>query len=106
MAPAKCLRSIGILPKSKRTYEQADGSVIPFDVGTAEIEFMGEIVAVTIIFGGDDAEPILGVTAMASAGIEVDPRNQCLKKLPAVRLKPFQNVPLRGDDSTELAEVR
>jgi hypothetical protein len=28
-----------------------------------------------------------GVTALQSAGIEVDPQNQRLKKLPAVRLK-------------------
>lgn len=52
-----------------------------------ELEFLGEIVGATIIFGEDDAEPILGVTALESAGIEVDPRTQRLKRLPAVRLK-------------------
>jgi hypothetical protein len=41
----------------------------------------------TIIFGDDDAEPILGVTALESVGIEVDPRNQRLKRMPATRLK-------------------
>ena len=34
-----------------------------------------------------EAEPLLGVTALESVGIEVDPRNQTLKRLPAVRLK-------------------
>ena len=29
----------------------------------------------------------MGVTALESVGIEVDPRNQTLKRLPAVRLK-------------------
>ncbi len=33
------------------------------------------------------AEPLLGVTALESVGIEVDPLNQRLKRLPAVRLK-------------------
>ena len=38
--------------------------------------------------GGDgEAEPPLGVTALESAGFEVDPRSQQLKKLPAVLLK-------------------
>ncbi len=37
--------------------------------------------------GPDDAEPLLGVTALASVGIEVDPVSQRLKRLPAVRLK-------------------
>jgi len=48
---------------------------------------MGEIVGTTIIFGPDGAEPILGVTALESVGIEVDPQSQRLKRLPAVRLK-------------------
>jgi hypothetical protein len=48
---------------------------------------MGDFVGTTIIFGPDDAEPILGVTALESVGIEVDPQNQRLKRLPAVRLK-------------------
>ena len=51
------------------------------------IEFMGEIVGGTILFGAVDAEPLLGVTALESAGIEVDPTSQRLKRLPAVRLK-------------------
>jgi clan AA aspartic protease len=87
MAPAKHLREIGIEPRAKRTYELADGSEIIMEVGVASVEFMGEVVGVTIIFGEDDVEPILGVTALESVGIEVDPRNQRLKRLPTVRLK-------------------
>ena len=37
--------------------------------------------------GADDAEPILGVTALESVGIEVDPRTQRLNRLCAARLK-------------------
>ncbi len=48
---------------------------------------MGEFVGATVIFGEDDIEPILGVTALESVGIEIDPQNQRLKRLPAVRLK-------------------
>ncbi len=50
---------------------------------------MGEFVGATIVLGEPDAEPLLGVTALESVGIEVDPRNQTLKRLPAVRLKVF-----------------
>jgi clan AA aspartic protease len=87
LVPGKHLREIGLAPKAKRTYELADGSEIRMDITTAQIEFMGEIVGSTIIFAPDDAEPILGVTALESVGIEVDPRTQRLKRLPAVRLK-------------------
>jgi len=41
----------------------------------------------TVIFGKDEVEPIQGVTALESVGIEIDPQNQRLKRLPAVRLK-------------------
>jgi len=87
LVPGKHLREIGLAPKAKRTYELADGSERRMDITTAEIEFMGEIVGSTILFGSDDAEPILGVTALESVGIEVDPRTQRLKRLPAARLK-------------------
>ena len=87
LVPAKHLRAIGIPPESKRVYELADGSEITLEVGIARIEFMGEVVGATVIFGDDDAEPLLGVTPLESVGIEVDPKNQRLKRLPAVRLK-------------------
>ena len=87
LVPAKYLRQIGINPEGKRIYELADGSELILDIAVARLEFMGEFVGTTIIFGKDTAEPILGVTALESVGIEVDPKNQRLKRLPAVRLK-------------------
>lgn len=87
MVPGNRLREIGIEPKGKRTYELADGTEIAMKVGVACVEFMGEIVGATVVFGKDDVEPILGLTALESIGIEVDPQNQRPKRLPAVRLK-------------------
>ena len=87
MAPGNRLREIGIRPEGKRTYELADGTEVLMDVAVARLEFMGEFVGATVIFGKDDVEPILGVTALESVRIEVDPQNQRLKRLPAVRLK-------------------
>lgn len=87
LVPGKHLRRIGLVAKGKRTYELANGSEIRMPVTSADLEFMGDFVGTTVIFGPDDAEPILGVTALESVGIEVDPRTQRLKRLPAVRLK-------------------
>jgi clan AA aspartic protease len=87
LVPAKYLHELGIRPESKRVYELADGSEVHLDVGIARFEFMGDIAAGIVIFGKDDAEPILGVTPLESVGIEIDPKNQRLKRLPAVRLK-------------------
>lgn len=90
--PAIRLREVGIEPQGRRSYELADGSEITLEVGVAQIEFMGDVVGATVIFGRDDAEPLLGVTALESVGIEVDPQNQRLKRLPATRLKVLRDT--------------
>jgi clan AA aspartic protease len=87
LVPGRFLRKIGLVPKAERTYELANGTEVKMKITTGELEFMGEIVGSTLVFGADDAEPILGVTALESVGIEVDPRTQRLKRLPATRLK-------------------
>ncbi len=87
LVPRPHLESIGLAPRGRRVYELADGSEIAMDITVGEIEFMGETVGGTILYGAEDAEPLLGVTALESVGIEVDPLNQRLKRLPAVRLK-------------------
>jgi clan AA aspartic protease len=87
LAPTAALRKIGIKPVGKMAYELADGSLHEFEFGLAQIEFMGEITAGRVIFGEDNVEPLLGVTALESVGILVDPANQTLKRLPAIPLK-------------------
>ena len=87
LVPRPHLEAIGLRPKGQRTYQLADGSDLVMEVTTADIGFMGEHVGGTVLFGAPDAEPFLGVTALESVGIEVDPLNQQLKRLPAVRLK-------------------
>ena len=91
LVPRAALESIGLQAKGHRTYELADGSPLQVDITTADIEFMGETVGGTIIMGEGDIEPLLGVTALESVGIEVDPVSQRLKRLPAVRLKGLRN---------------
>jgi len=73
--------------EGKTSYEFADGSVREYHFGLMRIEFMGEITAGRVIFGESGTEPLLGVTALESVGITVDPANQTLKRLPAIPLK-------------------
>ena len=87
LAPASELRRAGIQPVGRMTYELADGSTVEYNFGLAVIEFMGEITSGRAIFGPEDTEPILGVTALESVGITVDPTTRQLKRLPAIPLK-------------------
>jgi len=87
LVPADELRKAGIPAVGKMAYELANGDVVEYEFGIAQIEFMGEITAGRVIFGPPGSEPLLGVTALESVGILVDPANKTLKRLPAIPLK-------------------
>lgn len=86
LVPRKHLEAIGIRPLATKQYELADGTKVTFDIAGADIEFMGQYCANTVIFGSDDAEPLLGLTAMEAVGVQVDPANERLTLLPPQRL--------------------
>lgn len=87
MVPASELARIGIEPAGKLTYELADGTLQEYRFGLAQIEFMGEVTAGRVIFGPEGVEPLLGVIALESVGIIVDPVTRSLERLPAIPLK-------------------
>ena len=53
--------------------------VTSVDVTVGELEIMGALSGGVVVFRDEGAEPLLGVTALEFAGIEVDPQNQRLK---------------------------
>ena len=87
MAPGAELRRLGIEPAGRQTYRLADESLQEYDFGLARIEVMGRVTAGRILFGPDDAMPLLGVPALQSAGIVVDPTHETVHLLPATLLK-------------------
>ena len=90
LAPRKHLEAIGLAAKGQRRYRRADGSETRMDTTTAVVEFMGDFAGVAIVMGEDDAEPLLGLTALESVGIAVDPETQTLKRMPYVRMRGFR----------------
>lgn len=89
LVPREHLEGIGLEPRGSREYVLADAKPTTQEVTIAEIEFEGEVVGGTRVYGEEGSEPLLGVTALESGGFEVDPRNEKLKRLPAVLLKPI-----------------
>ncbi len=90
LVPRPHLEAIGLKPKGQRINGLADGGEVRLDITTEDIEFMREVVGGTIVFCEADAEPLLGVTALESVEIEVDPRDQTLIHLPTTRLESFR----------------
>ena len=87
LVPRRHLEAIGIKPDDERTFEMADGTPIKLDTAIARLDFLGEYGADVVVFGEGDVEPVLGVTALESAGMVVDPRTQQLRRLPILPLR-------------------
>jgi len=87
LAPASELKRMGITPSGKRRYELANGEIAEYEFAWAEFSFLDDTISSRIIFGPDNAEPILGVLALESVGLVVDPVTHTLRKLYALPLK-------------------
>lgn len=93
LVPARHLRRIGIKPEGRDVYELATGETVELPVGFARVKFMGAETVSKVIFGADDAEPILGVVALESTGIGVDPVSRTLRRMMAKPLKRSGRLP-------------
>jgi len=87
LVPASQLRKIGIKPEGKDVYELATGETVELPVGFARVRFMGSETVTKVIFGAEGAEPLLGVVALESTGIGVDPITRTLRRMVAKPLK-------------------
>lgn len=87
LAPGSRLRDAGVTPEGKQVHVLANGEPNEYEYGFARISFLGDETVTHIIFGPEEAEPLLGVVALESTGVVVDPANRTLKRLPAMPLK-------------------
>ena len=89
LVPASELRRLGVRVIDRRRYELADGGVREYEIGLARVELLDGMTAGRIVFGPDDAEPLLGMVMLESLGFTIDPVTQTLKRLPLLPLKPL-----------------
>jgi len=87
LLPGSALKKLGIKPEGRDVYELADGSTVEMAVGFARVRFMGAETVTKVIFGDEGVEPILGVVALESTGIGVDPVTRTLRRMTAKPLK-------------------
>jgi clan AA aspartic protease len=87
LVPADALRAAGVQVEGKAVYELANGQPVEYEYGFARVSFMGAETVAQVIFGPDDAEPILGVVALENTGITIDPTSRALRRMHARPLK-------------------
>jgi clan AA aspartic protease len=83
--PASVLRKLGIRPSARRAYELADGTEQELPIGFGVIEVLGRAAGSTLVFAGENEEPLLGLTVLESAGLWVDPQRERLIPRPPKR---------------------
>lgn len=87
VAPRAALEAAGVVPEASAYYELASGDAIEYEYGFARIAFLGCETVAQVVFGENNAEPILGVVALENLGYVVDPVTNELKRLHARPLK-------------------
>jgi clan AA aspartic protease len=76
--PASVLRKLGIRPAGRRSYELADGTEQVLPIGFGVVEILGRAAGGTLVFAGEDEEPLLGVIVLESTGFWIDPQRERL----------------------------
>ena len=76
--PGSLLRELGVEPMDKRRFLLADGRRIWMDIGHAWATIDGESVTTLVVFGEDDAPPLLGAYTLEGLALAVDPVEQRL----------------------------
>ena len=73
MFPRSMLERLNIAPIGQRGFEQADGSVVRHDIGQAMLVINGDESHMRVIFGPEDADPLIGSNALQEFLLVVDP---------------------------------
>ena len=70
--PAGALDKLGVERLGRRQF-QGFGGAVSRDTGIVRMRYQDAVAGVTVIFGAEDAPPIMGVTALDVLGYQVDP---------------------------------
>ena len=76
--PTPLLRDIGVEPVGQRRFLLADGRRIFMDYGEARATIDGESVTTLVVFGEENAPPLLGAYTLEGLALAVDPVEQRL----------------------------
>lgn len=78
VVPTSVLTDLGIQPHRRMGFRLADGTRVERDVGAATIRVMGQQETNLVVFGSDDGTVLLGVVALETLALAVDPLGQRL----------------------------
>ena len=94
--PRDLLRQLGVSPIDTRSFVLADESRVQNDVGEARVRLNGRELTTLVVFGPDDALPLLGATTLQLFSLGVDPVNERLVPVDAFLKRSYIIVSTEG----------
>ena len=78
IVPAILLKELGVSPIDKIGLVLADGRPVEYDIGRAVATIDGRTEATLVVFGDDNARPLLGAYTLEGLRLAVDPTHSRL----------------------------
>ena len=82
---ASRLHNLDVIPMRRQRFVLANGEIVEKDVGETRVRVDGRE-GTTVVFGDEDAGPLLGAVTLEQMGLGVDPMSQTLVEMPGLLL--------------------
>ena len=87
--PGSMLQRLDVPVQRKVSFRLADGSVLEREVGETVVRLDGQVITTTVVFGEEGTPLLLGVVALETALLAVDPVQQRLVPTEALLMTTF-----------------
>ena len=102
--PANTLVQLGVTVEGRRRFELADNSLVEYPVGQVRMRLEGQELVVLAVFAAEDADPLLGVTALEIFGLGADPDKPAFDTSPgSAKVTILRNTVFRQYDCLAIA---
>lgn len=94
--PRPILERLHVTPQERFPFVLADGTQIEHDVAETRVRLNGTTRTTIVIFGDDDAPPLLGTYTLEGFRLGVDPLNRRLIPVPGLLLRGREDLTAPG----------
>ncbi len=78
LLPTSLLNEMGVLPETEANFRLANGGRITLSMGGMRAQIDGVSGVIPVVFGPEDATPLIGMVTLEILRLAVDPVNQTL----------------------------
>ena len=101
MLPGNLLADLGVAVLEQVAFQLADERTVEYDVGEARIRLDGRERTTLVVFGPDDAEPLLGATTLQLFNMAVDTVSERLFSVPGLLKRIGGSDPENSSERSE-----